>query len=431
MRTKGCRNALVLVGLLSTLACDDGVGPDLAEGPPPSVSLVVDRAEIPAMARLLINPPGGSHGWRYAVHLDLGDIPQHVGVADRGVSIPLTYSIPGVHRLRVVLSSPSRDVVVERALLAIDPEAAPGVPVLSRRLIETRQDALPFEGITIDPAGTRLYVATYRGGEVFQLDAESLEPLSSVVLRYGVEGLAVSPSGDVLFAIHKNFGGLDVVDIPSMRLRGNSASVYGFFVVALEQNKVLAGGDGRLALYNAVADSILAILHDSSGVLRARHFAISPDGPRVAVAHPYAAPSNGVLIADIATLTAQRMYEFPGLGPDYVAYSPDGGILYVLASGHLLVVDVRSGEVLQDYDLGPRGCSVLCVANPVATSHDGRWVVFAQETRAIFVDTTLHVPFIAGPLGSGVVASPVRDEFTFVDGAGVVTRVGPPEIDAD
>jgi hypothetical protein len=58
-------------------------------------------------------------------------------------------------------------------------------------------------------------------------------------------------------------------------------------------------------------------------------------------------------------------------------------------------------------------------------------VVFAQEERVVFVDTSLHVPFIAGPLGSGVVASPVREEFTFVDGDGVVTRVGPPRIDAD
>ncbi|MFN2421116.1 MAG: hypothetical protein ABR527_07020 [Gemmatimonadota bacterium] len=160
MRTNGCHAALILVGLLPALACDDGVGPGIAEGPPPSVSLVVDRAEIPASARLLINPPAGSHGWRYAVHLDLGDVPQYAGVAEQAVSIPLTYSMPGVHRLRVVLSGPSRDFVVERALLAIDPEAAPGVPVLSRRLIETREEALPFEGITIDPSGTRLYVAT-------------------------------------------------------------------------------------------------------------------------------------------------------------------------------------------------------------------------------------------------------------------------------
>jgi DNA-binding beta-propeller fold protein YncE len=187
----------------------------------------------------------------------------------------------------------------------------------------------------------------------------------------------------------------------------------------------------RSQLLDAVTDSVLAVLHDSTGILLARHFAISPDGQRVAAALPFQGSLNGLAVADLATLTAERRYEFAGLFPEYVAYSPDNRILYVLASDHLLVVDADSGEVLQDYNLGPDGCMFLCVANPAATSRDGRWVVFAQEARAIFIDTNLHVPFIAGPLGSGVAASPVRDEFYFVDGAGVVTRVGPPETDAD
>jgi hypothetical protein len=210
-----------------------------------------------------------------------------------------------------------------------------------------------------------------------------------------------------------------------------TASVEGYFVLALEPYEVLAGGDGRLSIYDAATDSVLAVLHDSLETLPAGHFALLSDGQRVAATLPYQGRLNGLVIADLATLTAQRLYEFGGLFPKYVAQSSDGGILYVMASGHLLIVDAHSGAVLQDHNLGTDGCFVLCVANPVATSHDGRWVVFAQEERVVFVDTSLHVPFIAGPLGSGVVASPVREEFTFVDGDGVVTRVGPPRIDAD
>lgn len=70
------------------------------------------------------------------------------------------------------------------------------------------------------------------------------------------------------------------------------------------------------------------------------------------------------------------------------------------------------------------GGRIVCVANPVATSRDGRWVVFAVETESYFVDTTLDLPVHRiGYFGSGVAASPNEDSFFFIRPDGVVTKI--------
>ncbi len=114
-------------------------------------------------------------------------------------------------------------------------------------------------------------------------------------------------------------------------------------------------------------------------------------------------------------------------GPAWRSWRPSCWAPATAARTHRLAFETRSGRLLRNLVLGPDACFVLCVANPVATSRDGRWVVFAREWVTYFVDTARDLPAhrITG-FGSGVAASPREDAFYFLNGYGVVTKVAAP-----
>lgn len=420
-----------LLLLLLALGCRGGPsGPASIEGPAPVVTLAVQQRTIPFIGSLQLVPQSVAAPWSYTVDIDGNEEIEHAGLVNRPITIDLRFDTPRVYRIRVVLTGQGGQVVIERAVLAIDPDFDPGVPVIAQGLVEAPVEEHYFEGITLDPAGRSVYVATYTGGELFRLDASTLATLDSAQLRHGVEGLAVSPGSEVLFAVHKILG-VSVLDVPSLVIEEDAGNydVGAFFVHALDSRQVLVGGRNGLALYDAVARTVLSRLHDSAPIHGPFHFAVHPSGFRVAAASP---GGSSIALAEIPTLAVAGSIDTPGLRPRYVAFNPREDILYALATHvdtfdhHFLVVDIASGTVLTDVNLGRRHCFNLCVANPVATSRNGEWIVFASYSETFFVNTSTHELFIAGMLGSGVAASPIRDEFYFVDSQGVVTRVGYP-----
>lgn len=415
----GPRTATLVVLTLVPVACDSPASPGPAL--PPTVETTTDVGPIPLTGQVSLTPYRTARDWGYAVDLDGDGVKDVSGVLRERIELPYRFETHGIHSIRVVFDLPSgRRVEVIERILAFDPDRVPGLRILARRLIPAGDDPF-FEGIASGPAGRDIYVGAYRGGFIQRLDAESLMPGDSVHVGYGAEGLAVHPDGGTLLAVHKS-SGLSVVNLPTMSRTATHNTVSGFYVAFADADLVLAGGNANLYRFD------LSTGHAVEGSLSAAHFDLSPDGRRVALTW-----DGEVHVADSRSLRVERTLAPNGPAIRALAFHPDGDRLYLLEDDlgsseprRLLVVDPISGDVLSSETLPADTCSFFCVANPVATSREGTWIVFAEEGQAFVVDArtdrvALHID---EPLGSGVAASAVDDDvFYFVDGGGVVTKV--------
>ena len=163
------------------------------------------------------------------------------------------------------------------------------------------------------------------------------------------------------------------------------------------------------------------------------HLAVSPDGSRIAALRNEDVGRELLFFTpDLEDLGGFDLSTYASVIA--VAYHPSGAKLYVTARGaaggeHFLVIDITAASVSARF-LGSNDCQVFCVANPVATSREGRWIVFAEETGAHFVDTATDEPVVRAQnafIGSGVAASPTENAFFFLRSDGLVTKVSYPE----
>lgn len=289
-----------------------------------------------------------------------------------------------------------------------------------------------FEGIAADDAGS-VYVASFARGTIVRMRGSDLSIVNSTSVPQSVEGLAVAPPGTgPLLAVHQG-SGLSVVEIPGLTPLALHDEAGGFFVEALGTNRALTSGGRPLTLVNPATGETLVEFIPPGGA-SIWHFAVSPDGTQIAALRSEAGGREiHLLTSELESLASFDLSAYNSLHA--IAYHPGGTRLYVLARDggqrdHFLSIDLLAERAV-DTALGQSGCSVLCVANPVATSREGRWVVFAQETGAFFIDTQTHqaVAQLRGVfVGSGVAASPTEDAFFFVRHDGLVTKVSYPDV---
>jgi hypothetical protein len=287
-----------------------------------------------------------------------------------------------------------------------------------------------FEGIAADEAGS-VYVASFARGTIVRMRASDLSIVGSTAVPQSVEGLAVAPGAGPLLAVHQGEG-LSVVEIPGLTPLALHSEAGGFFVEVLDADRVLTSGGRPLTLINPASGESLVEFTPPGGA-SIWHFAVSPDGTRIAALRSEVGGREiHILTSDLEAVGVLDLSAYNSLHG--IAYHPGGTKLYVLArdlgqTDHFLAIDLVAERAV-DVALGQSGCSVLCVANPVATSREGRWVVFAQETGAFFVDTQVDRPVaqLRGVfVGSGVAASPTEDAFFFVRHDGLVTKVSYPQ----
>jgi DNA-binding beta-propeller fold protein YncE len=283
-----------------------------------------------------------------------------------------------------------------------------------------------YEGIAVDETGASVYVGSFVRGTLVRLDAGDLQILGSTILPVGLEGLSVAPGNQTLVGTHRD-GGLSVVAIPALTSSFRADASGGFFALSIGSDRALTSGGQPLALVDTESGISLAEFIPPGGSSM-WHLAVSPDGSRIAVLRnedvgrellfftPELEDLGGFDLSTYASVIA-------------VAYHPSGAKLYVTtrdAAGgeHFLVIDIAAASVNARF-FGPNGCQVFCVANPVATSREGRWVVFAEETGAHFVETASDEVIRAGNdfFGSGVAASPTENAFFFLRSDGLVTKV--------
>ncbi|MGH7557888.1 MAG: hypothetical protein ACREMD_08990, partial [Gemmatimonadota bacterium] len=160
------------------------------------------------------------------------------------------------------------------------------------------------------------------------------------------------------------------------------------------------------------------------------NFAVSSDGNMLALIQR---PSF-IRFLRVPGLSDLGMTELPtGFQAFVVAFEPSGEKLYVLGnepvvSGRVrfITIHTATAQIVTDQPLEECGlCLSFTIANPYATSFDGRFVVFPTGLGAYLVDTSLDLPlFRTGFSGCcNVASSPTTNEFYFANLDGAVSIV--------
>jgi YVTN family beta-propeller protein len=242
-------------------------------------------------------------------------------------------------------------------VISNDGYSKPTLTLVDLKTLDVRQKAEvanTWLGIAWHPDGKRLYVSG--GGadtvEELQLTDKGLQAGASVKLEKPAEssfvgGLAISPDGSRLFAVHALGELLSEVDLKAGQVvRKVQLPAEGYTALLTPDGKTLLvslWGGAKVLLFDA------ATLAPQGEIAVGEHpnaMALSKDGQRLFVA---CANTNEVWVADLAARTAKERISIaldpaapPGSTPNGLGISPDGRTLLVANADNntVAVVDV-------------------------------------------------------------------------------------------
>lgn len=410
MRKWSRTRVLLFAGALAfQVGCEEDLGPIAPPGtvPTPVVRASLGFGDAPLEGELILDPGtpiSTRDAWRYEVDLDADGEPDATGTVDQVVTIAYRFQELGPHRLMIALERGEEEAFFERFVVVNDPT---GIDVLGPGVIPGEVDIL--EGITHDRLRDVLYVSDPSVAELFELDSEDLSirrfvDLSSA-LNGKMEGLAIAPDEDLLYVVDKSYS-LQVLSLPGLeRLENFSLGFGNFFVHALPGRRAYVGGETGIALIDTREGRVIESFRMMTGL---GHFAVHPDGATIALLGSAAGTQHSITFLTADGLVTQRTV-IPDIGEAFLAaaaFSPDGDQLYVLVDRdpfRLLVVSFPEGTILQEIVLSGVDCPGCTAgltagyANPVATTADGRFVVFPTAIGTFFVDTTVDLPLYRSP----------------------------------
>ena len=244
-------------------------------------------------------------------------------------------------------------------------------------------------GVVISVDGRTLIVSESVGDSVAFFDAERLEPLGRLSIGSRPRGLAVSADGRSLYITHFLTGHLTVVDLESRVVR----------------TVVKTGPENNAA----------------------QHVAIDPAGGRAYLPHIRSRATNPDLVFDttlqplvtVVDLAKDRIITRELLGldavdqpvgmPSAVAFSPDGGTLYVVnaSSNDISVVDLSKGFGAGHVEVGDNPKGIIVTA-------DGRTAyvhnALSDDLSVIDLDALVErtrIPITTSPLPPDVLAGKI------------------------
>jgi len=308
-----------------------------------------------------------------------------------------------------------------------------------------------LEGIAVDRSGSRLFVSRSFEQVLVELDASTLTVVDTLhvpQVTNTLEGLAIAPDEELLYVVSK-FLDLWLVDIEAFEtvafLEGLASGQY--YLEALSGRRVYSSGNGHLTLIDGRNGTVIAQLEPAGGG-ETNHFAISTSGDRIAVILQKSSPFRWQLALTDVQLNEIGQTDETDLFFEHVAWSPSGDRIYVRYGGNdrpggrgsnrcgILSLDPMSLDVIEDVPLAiDGGCMALesgrGVANPVASTPDGRFLVFPAPAGAYVFDTVVDRPVARTPSSTvgrtsnfccDVAASPDDDVFYVAGTDGWVTK---------
>ena len=413
----------------------------------------LDPATVSRVAVDLSIPAGFTFPTSGSLTLDInGD-----GILDAaGVSFPLVGWDVGTYHVFAAVAEPGSSgagglqllappVVVQFEIRVTGKEAASGAMVLSpdghrlfvvnpdsgsvaavdtasdTKVAETHVGADPF-GISIGPDGRDLYVTSEGAHTVSVLDAATLDLRATIPVSAEPYGVVADPRGHLIYVASTATDAVEVVDLRLQqviaRIRVGSKPK-GLAVNAagdrLYVTHFLTGEVSVVDLTRRVVMHVVATGADSN---MAQTIALHPTNNRAYLPHIRSNVSNRaplfdttvfpvVTAIDVTTdpaAMAQRIdlavSDRPVNLPFQVAFSPDGGRMYVvhMGSGDVSVFDVTTHRRIARLDVGdgPRG---------LAVSPDGRRLYTANSLSddVSVIDTETHreirrIPVTTSPL---------------------------------
>jgi serine/threonine protein kinase len=215
-----------------------------------------------------------------------------------------------------------------------------GNGVLTLRTTITASD--DAEGVALSPAGTKL--ATYGGnGQVVVWNAEDGAKIATLPYDSAFSA-AFSPDGGTLAVAD---GNLYLWDADDRRLILNTGAVAASSVAFSPDGRTLAVADGNgVQLLDVASRKWTTTMSGLSQSVDAGTVAFSPDGNTLAAGDP---ASGDVYVWNvrtnslIATLTPPAADDAPGEA--WIAFSPDGRTLAIIAHGQGKSADVRLWDV--------------------------------------------------------------------------------------
>lgn len=406
MLIRSSRSAFLVMMIVTVVSCSDDdegggpVGPPTVEGSSPSVLATVSLSDAPVEGEFVLTPPAErveGAVWDFAVDLDGdGAFDDAEGQVDVEQRVPYRFTEVGLHRIAVRFERGGTERTEERIVAVNDPEAF----VIERRFQFNPDSARP-EGIAVTKDNAHLFVGGGFVRKVFRLRTDDLSVVDSVSLRglptNTLEGLALSPSETRLFVINK-FGTITTLSVPGLQILDQLADNTGvdFFIEAQDDRHVIVSGGQRDLVIRV--DVVAGVAAAQREIDHAWDIELSPMEDEIAVVTRNFGGRSEIQLLDAMTLENQwTARSSRPLALTSVAFHPSGERVYAFGLDDeaywLIVLRTTDGAILGEIRIEPRGDNqVSGVANPTATTHDGRFVIFPTDLGAYFVDTSLDVP---------------------------------------
>ena len=266
-------------------------------------------------------------------------------------------------------------------------------------------------GVALNPSGSLVFVANNGDGSVSVIDAPTNTVTATIGVGASPYGIAVDPTGTTAYVANFGDGTVSVIDVAKNALNATTPTVTvgsGPAGVVFHPARPLAYvtnfGDGTVSLIDTTSHAVTKTLTVGEGPAG---IAVNLAGTRVYVA----LQGEGKVAVIDGTTDAVSADSFTvESGPTGVAVSPSGGSVYTANqfSGSVSVIDVGSGDVSHvAVGAGAFGLSVHPSGASVYVANSGDDSVSVIDTATGNVTKTVSDGIGPGPFAFGQFITPL------------------------
>jgi MYXO-CTERM domain-containing protein len=256
------------------------------------------------------------------------------------------------------------------------------------------------QGIEVNPATNRVYVAVGTLNQLVAIDGTSHSTLAAVNVGTGPSAVAVNPATNRVYVASSIGNTVSVVDGASHNVLATVAGLAGpaGLDVNPSTNRVYVANNANssVAVIDGATNAVVGTVPVGAGP---RDVAVNPAANRVYVSNAGTgvAPGNTVSVIDGAANTVLATVPV-GVRPGVLAVNPTTGRAYVVnqGSGTVSVIDGASSAPVATVNVGgsPVGLAINAQTNHLA-------VVNAGSNDASVIDGTTNTVIGTVPLGGG------------------------------
>jgi len=261
--------------------------------------------------------------------------------------------------------------------------------------------SLTPEGLAINPAGTRAYVADINGGRIDVINTANNTVITKIPIGGEIVGLVINPAGTKVYAANWNTGVISVISTATNRVvdsitLGPSINSGGPAPYSLAINRagtLLYVTDQRansVSVVNTATNSIVATVPVGADPLA---IAVSPNGSLIYVADSGNGGASRSSVSVINAATNKVIHTITlGYNAYGVAFDSTGAFAYISnqagnGNGIISVINTKTSSVIGTINLGYQQ-----LPEWIAVTPDGTRAYIPDETtgQVSVIDLTTH-----------------------------------------